>query len=171
MLITLLAGNYNSIAEKTEEQKEIMRNTWYECLKDLNFKLVLEATKQVMIKSPFPPTIADIRKNAVEIVNPTEYKPLEDWEECHKMMSRGSIMTQEEFNSHSDICKKFIGSLQQLRTYAMTDIEVINTVVKSNFLKQYDIAKKQESEDKLLPANARERIKLLQENAIKSIGG
>ena len=31
-VITLLAGNYDSIAKKDKPQKEIMVNIWYECL-------------------------------------------------------------------------------------------------------------------------------------------
>ena len=60
-IITLLAGNYNSIAEKTKEQKQLMMNTWQECLGDLEYKVVLQAVKRTMLISSYPPTIADIR--------------------------------------------------------------------------------------------------------------
>ena len=53
----------------------------------------------------------------------------------------------------------------------MTDCEVINTVVKSNFLKQYDIIKKRENQQKILPENMKKEINSLQNNAIKMIGG
>ena len=42
-LITFLAGNYESIANKDKIQKQIMVNTWFECLGDLDYELVLEA--------------------------------------------------------------------------------------------------------------------------------
>lgn len=45
-IITLLAGNYNAIADKTKEQKLMMLNTWYECLKDLEYQIVLKAVKK-----------------------------------------------------------------------------------------------------------------------------
>lgn len=170
-IITLLAGNYDSIANKSQLQKQMMLNTWYECLKDLDYKLVLGAVKKTIIESQYTPTIADIRKNAIDLTNPTEYNALEDWNECYKMISRGAYMTQEEFDTYNDICKKFVGSLQQLRDYAMTDCEVINTVVKSNFLKQYDIIKKRENQQKILPENMKKEINSLQNNAIKMIEG
>lgn len=61
-IITLLAGNYSSIADKTKEQKIMMLNTWFECLGDLDYQLVLQAVKKAIIDSPYPPTIHDIRK-------------------------------------------------------------------------------------------------------------
>lgn len=170
-VISLMAGNYESIANKSDKQKELMVNTWQECLGDLDYNLVLGAVKKTMIESPYPPTIADIRKNVVELSNPVIYKPLEDWDECYRMISRGSYMTQEEFDTYNPICKRFVGSLQQLKNYAMTECDVINTVVKSNFLKQYDIMKKRENEQKLLPEKMKNRMKELQMNAIKMIGG
>jgi len=41
-VITLLAGNYDSIAKKDKTQKELMINTWKECLDDLDYKLEQE---------------------------------------------------------------------------------------------------------------------------------
>ena len=60
-VITILAGNYDSIANKDKSQKEIMIATWYECLKDLDYKLVELAVKKTIITSPYPPTIHENR--------------------------------------------------------------------------------------------------------------
>ena len=70
-VITLLAGNYDSIAKKDATQKQLMVNTWLECLGDLDYKLVLQAVKKTIIESPYPPTIYNIRKNAIEMINPS----------------------------------------------------------------------------------------------------
>ena len=48
-IITLLAGNYESIANKSEMQQKMMLNTWYECLGDLDYNLVLQAVKKTII--------------------------------------------------------------------------------------------------------------------------
>ena len=66
-VITLLAGNYDSIAKKDKIQKQLMINTWQECLGDLDYKLVLQAVKKTIIESPYPPTIhdkSDYKKNS-----------------------------------------------------------------------------------------------------------
>ena len=49
-IITLLAGNYESIANKSEMQQKMMLNTWYECLGDLDYNIVLQSVKKIMIE-------------------------------------------------------------------------------------------------------------------------
>lgn len=79
-------------------------------------------------------------------------------------------MTQEEFNSHSEICRKFLGSLSQLKAYA-TNTDFNLDVVRSNFLKQYESLKQREKQQKLLPVQMQEMIGKLTENmSIKQIG-
>lgn len=158
-IITLLAGNYETIANKSQQQKELMLNTWYECLGDLDYKLVLQAVKKTIIESPYPPTICEIRKNAIEFVNPTTQKTgIEAWNEAIKMISNGLYMTEEQFNNYSPEVKRFFGSVNQVRQLAMVDMETINTVTKGQFLKQYDILVQRDREEKLLPAPMKEMI-------------
>ena len=109
-IITLLAGNYESIANKSQVQREMMLNTWQECLGDLDYKLVLQAVKKTIISSPYPPTIHEIRKNAIEISKPTTQKTaIEAWDEALRMISNGLYMTDEQFNQAFD--KFFTGVL------------------------------------------------------------
>ena len=162
-IITFLAGNYESISNKTKEQKEMMVNTWLECLGDLDYKLVAEAVKMTIIKSPYIPTIHEIRKNAIELSTPQKNTAVESWNECYKMICNGIYMTQEEFDSHSEICKRFLGSVNQLKAYASNDNFNMD-VVRSNFFKQYDNLTKREEAERLLPENIKSLIKELANN-------
>lgn len=162
-VITLLAGNYDSIANKTKEQKQLMINTWQECLEDLDYRLVLQAVKKTIIESPYPPTIHDIRKNAIELVNSsTKRTAIEAWNEAYKMICNGSYMTQEEFEKHSPEVKKFFGSTTQLKAYA-TNVDFNMDVVRSNFLKQYELIVEQENKQRLLPQKMQDMISHLSE--------
>lgn len=155
-VIALLAGNYNNIAEKTKEQKSVMVNTWYECLQDLDYKLVLSSVKKTIMESPYPPTIHDIRKNAVAIANPVKTKnPMEAWQEAYKMICSGTYMTQEEFDQHTEEVKKFFGSVENLRSYSTNEDFNID-VVRSNFIRQYDRIEKETNEWNLLPDKMKE---------------
>jgi hypothetical protein len=162
-IITLLAGNYDSIANKTKEQKQLMINTWQECLGDLDYKLVLQSVKKTIIESPYPPTIHDIRKNAIELVNPRQKKTaIEAWNEAYKMICNGAYMTQEEFEKHSPEVKKFFGSTTQLKAYA-TNVDFNMDVVRSNFLRQYELIVEQENKQRLLPQKMQDMINKLSE--------
>lgn len=157
-VITLLAGNYDIISNKTKDQKQLMVNTWYECLNDLDYNLVLQAVKKTIIQSPYPPTIHEIRKNAIEISNPnTNTDGITAWNEAYKMICNGSYMTKQEFEKHSPEVQKFFGSVNNLQSYSRnTDFNM--DVVRSNFLKQYDIISKREQEEMLLPEKMRNLI-------------
>ncbi len=155
-VLTLLAGNYESFAKRTEtdEQVEMMVSTWLECLGDLDYRLVLQAVKKTIIESPYPPTIHEIRKNAIELVTPTiKRTAIEAWNEAFSMICNGLYMTQEQFEMASPEVKKFFGSVRQVKELAQTDADVVNTVTKGQFLKQYDVIVEREQKQKLLPEN------------------
>lgn len=171
-IITLLAGNYEAIANKSQVQREMMLNTWYECLGDLDYNLVLQAVKKTIIDSPYPPTIHDIRKNAIEMVNPTQTRTaIEAWNEAYRMICGGNYMTAEQFEMASPEVKKFFGNVRQVSELAKTDIDVVNSVTKGQFLKQYDILVQREQERKMLPPQMQEFTKQLAEKmSVKMIG-
>lgn len=171
-IITLLAGNYESIANKSQTQREMMLNTWQECLGDLDYKLVLQAVKKTIIESPYPPTIHDIRKNAVEMINPTTSRTaIEAWNEAYSMICGGIYMTQEQFEMASPEVKKFFGNVRQVKELAQTDTDTVNTVTKGQFLKQYEILVNREKEQKLLPTQMQDFTKqLVDRMSVKQIG-
>lgn len=171
-VITLLAGNYDSIAKKDTNQKQLMINTWQECLGDLDYKLVLQAVKKTIIESQYPPTIHEVRKNAIELVNPSKQKTaIEAWNEAYQMITKGAYMTQEEFEKHSPEVKKFFGTVRQVKELALTDTDTVNTVTKGQFLKQYEVITKREQEEKLLPQQLKDiREKVLAKMELKQIG-
>ena len=171
-IITLLAGNYESIANKSQVQREMMLNTWQECLGDLDYKLVLQAVKKTIISSPYPPTIHEIRKNAIEISKPTTQKTaIEAWDEALKMISGGLYMTDEQFNQYSPEVKNFFGSVNQVRQLAMVDMDTINTVTKGQFLKQYDVLIEREKPENLLPQPLKEMMEGLADKFALPEGG
>lgn len=160
-VLTLLAGNYESFAKRTEtdEQVKIMVDVWQECMGDLEYPLVLKAIKKCIIDSPYPPTIHDIRKNAIEIMNPSMQKTaIEAWEEAYSMICKGGYMTQEEFETHSPEVKKFFGNVRQVKELALTDLKTVNTVTKGQFLKQYDLLIERQKQENLLPKNFKEQL-------------
>ena len=171
-IITLLAGNYDSIANKDKTQKQLIVATWQECLGDLDYKIVLQAVKKTIINSPYPPTIHEVRKNAIELINPTTKKTaIEAWNEALNMISGGIYMTAEQFENYSPEVKKFFGNVNQVRELARVDMETINTVTKGQFLKQYDILVQREREDKMLPAPMKEMIEGLANKFALNEGG
>lgn len=171
-VITLLAGNYDSIAKKDATQKQLMINTWQECLGDLDYKLVLQAVKKTIIESPYPPTIHDIRKNAIEMINPsTQRTAIEAWNEAYSMICSGLYMTQEQFEMASPEVRKFFGNVRQVKELAQTDLDTVNTVTKGQFLKQYEAIVDRQKEQKLLPQQMQDFVgQLAEKMSVKQLG-
>lgn len=157
-IITLLAGNYESIANKTGKQKQLMIDTWQECLGDLDYRVVIQAVKITIMKSPYIPTVADIRKNAIDLITPkNNTTPIEAWNEAYRLITRGTVVTQEEFDEEPEEIRKFFGSIRQLRDYAMSE-DFNMDVVRSNFLRQYEILTQRKQEQNLLPQDIQQRL-------------
>ena len=157
-IITLLAGNYENIAKKTIEQKEIMVNTYFECLKDLPFFAVLNATKMSIIEMPYCPNIHDIRKRVINLQNLNQYPLVEEaWNEAYDMIRHCFDMSQEEFDSHSPLVKRFFGTVSQVQYYGYCQNLNLD-LLKHDFYKQYETMIKQEEELKILPEEYRKLL-------------
>lgn len=160
-ILIILASNYKFYNEQMSEKgkSDILVKTWQSCFNDIPYEVVANAVKKTMLTSQFPPTIAEVRKQAIEMINPSTQKTaIEAWNEAIKMISNGIYMTQEQFETHSPEVKKFFGSVNQVKQLAMVDSETINTVTKGQFLKQYEVIVQREKEQKLLPTQMQEMI-------------
>ncbi|WP_346905930.1 replicative helicase loader/inhibitor [Clostridium sp.] len=175
-LLTLLASNYKSIDDKLKDvdKAKMLLGTWHECLSDLDFNLCMIAAKKAIMSSSYPPTIHDIRRGASEIVTPADENKsaIEYWNEAYKMIKKGSYMTDEEFEKHSEVVKRFFGCVAQLRELAATDMDTIATVTKGQFLKQVEGLQTRKKEQDLLPSNMKELIAQIgSKNNVKQIEG
>ena len=170
-IIALLAGNYDNIAKKDKTQKQLMINTWQECLGDLDYNIVLQAVKKCMIENSYPPTVHEIRKNTIEFINPSTNKtPIEAWNEAYNAICNSSYMTQDKFNALSPEVQKFFGSIRQVKELGQCSRDEVNTVTKGQFLRQYEIILKRNQENKLIPAKMQKLIgELVNKMQIKEI--
>ena len=99
-VISLLASNYKDVSEKDDDQKRIMVNTWFECLKDVEYGLVMKAIKELMQTKIFMPTISEIREIAetykrAMIKNQPKLPPVE----CKRCNGTGFIMYKKKTNN------------------------------------------------------------------------
>lgn len=172
-ILVILASNYKFFNEQMSEKgkSDILVKTWQSCFEDMPYELVANAVKKTMLTSEYPPTIAEVRKQATEMVNPDTAKTaIEAWSEAYSMICRGGYMTEEEFNIASPEVKKFFGNVRQVKELAKTDISTVNSVTKGQFLKQYEAIIERQTEQKILPDNMKTKISEIQNNFIKQIG-
>lgn len=135
-------------------------NVWYALLKDLPYELTSMAVQKHMLTEKFPPTIADIRAKANEVVErPAEdISELEAWSLVRRAIGNSNYHAEEEFKKLPEACQIAVGSPANLREWAMMDSDQVATVEQSHFIRNYRTAVKRMTEDKKLPPAFRERI-------------
>lgn len=137
---------------------------WYSLLKDLDYQDAAAGLGKHMATSPYPPTVADIRNNAVPDV---EMNGEQAWALAFQAISNSAYNSEEEFERLPDLVKKAVGSPANLREMALMPTETVNSVEKSHFLRTYEVEKKRKRELDTMPKEIRER---LQSVAMQMIG-
>lgn len=155
--------------KKTEAEETI--SLWQEMFSDTDIRILTIAVKRLITHFEFPPTIADVKKEILKITTKQENN-IDYWQEVLKMMSNSLYMKKEEFDNYSDICKRFFGNVDNLRSYGeMEKQEVINNI-QPRFLKYAENYQKQEKENLMLPSNYKDMVQKLANNFdVKRIGG
>jgi len=132
---------------------------WYEFFKDDDYMVVQAAIQKYMANNEFPPTVAGIRKNMVEITDvESEMSEMSAWSLVYKAICNANYHAVEEFNNLPESCRIAVGRPDNLREWAMLTTDEVNTVIHSNFLKGYRSAQKRQKELASLPCQMREQI-------------
>lgn len=152
-------------ANQTNEDIKNAIDLWSEMFVEDDVRLVVGAVKQLITSSPYPPTIADVKEKMYSLTN-NEVDNMELWNELDKAVRNCLYNTQQVFDGLSPLVKKFVGSPAQLRELATSDTDTFCTVTKGQFLKQIEVLKKRDKEEKMmLPENK----KLLEDLASKLV--
>lgn len=128
---------------------------WYQMLKDLNYEDAADALGKHLSISPYPPTIADIRRN-IQVDDGMNGE--QAWALVFKAIENSNYHSQEEFDSLPKLVQKAVGSPANLRELALMPTDTVNSVEKSHFLRIYESEKKRKKETDAIPVAIRNRI-------------
>jgi hypothetical protein len=158
-------------ANMAKNQAEETIALWQEMFSDTDIRILTIAVKRLIAHLEFPPTIADVKKEIVKITTKQESN-IDYWQEAFKMMSNANYMQKEEFDTYSDVCKKFFGNVDNLRSYGTMDRKEVINNIQPRFLKYVENYQKQEKENMMLPNDYKKMVqKLVSKFEVKKIGG
>ena len=147
-------------------------NVWYELLKDIPYELCQAAIHRYMSTNKFPPTIADIRQLATEIVTPEQMNEGEAWSKVYKAICNSTYNSAAEFEKLPKECQKAVGNPAILKEWASLDMDEVNTVIQSNFMRSYKVECKRAREYAQLPEGTKQLIsKIGQQTKLIENGG
>lgn len=141
------------------------KEVWFEMLRDLPYEAASEALKRYMCSGRFPPTIADIRSKAAQMQESATGADMggpEAWALAYKATCNSGYNSEEEFAKLPRVIQKAVGRPENLKEWAQMDLETVNSVIMSQFIRAYNAVLAQEREFAKLPPDARGRISMHQ---------
>lgn len=121
------------------QNKEITLELWSDLLEEYSYQQVMAALKAFIATdtSGFAPAIGQIIEKVQMISKPTELSEMEAWALVSRAIRNGYYGAETEFEKLPPIVQKAVGHPSQLRHWAVTDLESIENVVQSNFMRTY----------------------------------
>ena len=107
---------------------------WYEELKDLPYAVAQISLRKYVATNKFPPTIADIRENAVM---EEEQSELAAWHLVYKAICDSAYHAEERFDELPETIRRAVASPENLREWGQMKTETVNSVIQSQFLSSY----------------------------------
>lgn len=135
-------------------------DVWQMMLEDFSYQQVAMALKAYIMSdtSGFAPSIGQLVGKMQMISQPNELNEMEAWALVSKAIRNGYYGAETEFEKLPEMVQKAVGQPSQLRQWAHSDMESIETVIQSNFIKTYRTVVKRESEIQRMPIEVRNMI-------------
>jgi hypothetical protein len=143
------------------EVSDVKAAIFYELLGDMDYITLQTAIKKHMLISEYPPTIAELRKLATEIQNPTlQLTAADAWGEVEKAIRHfGWYRGEEALASMSEGARKIA---QYIGWQNICEAENLD-VVRGQFFKMFGQVELREKTEALLPETVRKDIERLAE--------
>lgn len=166
LLMTIQAyyPNYNP------PDKKITLNAWYIMLAEYPEELVLQALRACIVTntSGFAPDVGQIISKIQTISQPQELDGMTAWGLVSKALRNGTYGAVEEFNKLPPLVRQAVGIPDNLKNWATSDYQTIETVIQSNFLRTYETAVKRANEINRMPDNIKSLIEKTNANSYKA---
>jgi hypothetical protein len=155
-----------SEAYQNFELSEAKFQVWYELLGDLDFEVVKVAVETLVLQSSFVPTIADIRKKVLEIVNPLP-DASEAYLEVREAIKKygydgGSTALKHLSPLTAEVCKRL-----GWRNICLSENP---EAIREQFFTLYSELRDKAEKDLLVPEHVKQKMIALQTNH-KALGG
>lgn len=134
-------------------------NMWYALMGDLNYDVCAMAIKKYMLTNKFPPTVAEIREMATNIVSGDPLTWGESWERALAAVRKyGSYNKLEALNSLDSITRKCVESIGYLELCMSENI----MVERAHYQKVFEVFAKREQTDRQIPLQLKQAINQMQ---------
>lgn len=153
-MLTLLKSAYPAFyAKMTRKEADDTIALWLDMFVNDDPRAVVIAIKDIIATHDgYPPTIAAIKNRAKELMRSAAGIDTPDdlWNKFAKACGNGIYCAAYEFEKLPPVLKKFAGSPNRIREYAMMDSDTFNSVVRGQFFKRIEDLQEQEEREALM---------------------
>ena len=159
-LVYAIRGTYPKYyANMRAEDLKGLSMAWALVLGEYDFSIASRAVQLYLTNDTtgFPPSPGQIVDAIHKITNPriAEMTATEAWALVRKAIRNGYYGAEEEFAKLPTACQRAIGSPSNLRELAQLDIDQVETVEQSHFIKAYNTQVIRERETAKMPSDIR----------------
>lgn len=135
-------------------------NLWSFSFADSDPQTVKFAVSELIKRSSYAPSIADIRDYISSMEDIASGTPSDSqmWSILLRAVRNGYYNFREEFEKLPDELKAYVGQPEQLRAWAQIDESIFNSVHQSNFMKNFKASRQRVKDSKLLTPEVKQLL-------------
>lgn len=160
IIAVLMASYPNFLNNKTATDIQATINVWDEMLKDYSYQEVSIAVKTCIVqdKSNFAPSIGQVINKIIGFKNQgTELTEQEAWNLVSRATKNSAYHATEEYEKLPEVVKQIV-TPSQLKEWSQMDIDSVQSVVASNFMRSYKAKVASNKEYQALPNDVKQLL-------------
>ena len=157
-ILSVLRGAYPAFyRDITKQEAESTISLWESMFDEEPYELVGAAVKAFISGDGkgFPPAIGQIKERIRQITQPEEMTEQAAWSLVSKALRNSTYGSEEEFAKLPAEIQAVVHDPGQLRQWAMSPAEDVETVIASNFMRSYRAKQKASKEYLALPTSVK----------------
>lgn len=145
-------------------------DAWTSMLDVFSYQQISAALKAFILTdtSGFAPSVGQLIGLLDRVGNRHELSEMEAWSLVSNALRRSTYYAESEFEKLPDVVQKAVGSPSILRNWAQTDMQSVENVIQSNFMRTYRTELARSHELRKIPNNVRT---LLEQTSCNMIEG
>ncbi len=160
ILSTLKAAYPHAYKGLTRRDAEATINLWIRQFADEESTAVAAAVEALISTRTvgYSITPGEVKEQLYSLKSAESLNESDAWALVSRACSNGIYGYREEFAKLPPEVQRAVGAPEQLKAWAMMEADTVESVVASNFMKNYRIMKQREKETAMLPQTVREML-------------
>ena len=160
-ILAVLRGAYPAFyRDITKQEAESTIALWMSMFDEEPYELVAAAAKAFVAgdSKGFPPSIGQVKERIRQITQPEEMTEQEAWALVSKALRNSTYGSEEEFAKLPPEIQAVVHDPGQLRQWAMSPADSVETVIASNFMRSFKAKQKANREFTALPTSVKQMM-------------